>query len=424
MNISLAWPFIKFQQPVFKGNIETIASSLIRFSMLNFVIVALMGVVLRAFPFFDSFAPGYKNILHGHSHFAFGGWVMPALFGLLLKNFPHFQRESLNAHWRNISILLLFSAYGMLITFPLMGYKLVSVFFSTLSIAAGFYFAFISFKALAGLPPSASIKFVKAGLFYMLLASIGPVATGPLIAMGKSGTPLYFDVIYFYLHFQYNGWFLFAILALFYQYLEQNKIKTNGTKVFWLLNIACVPTYFLSMLWHQPAIVFNIIGGAGALVQCFALVYLIKDLRLINLKDKVIKALIHISFVSIAVKIILQFLSAWPLIAALAFQQRNFVIAYLHLVLLGSISSFLIAWIFRSYSILISGPVRTGVALFIIAFVCTELLLVAWPLSWLFHVSFTNYALSMLLLSSLLPVGIGLFTWRFIREQRLSSVKG
>src|SRR5215212_4622391 len=251
MDLPIAVTEKRVVQPIAIGNIAHLQSLLIGCSLVNLFIVALIGVLLRSFPFLAAFPLEYKNILHGHSHFAFGGWVMPAILGLLLKNFPALEKNIAYRHWRAITFLLLFSAYGMLITFPLQGYKAFSIFFSTLSIVSGFYLALIIWKA--SLTNSLATKFLKAGSIYMVLSSLGPLATGPLIAMDRSGTPIYFDAIYFYLHFQYNGWFVFAVLAFIYQYLESKGIETKGQKVFWLLNISCVPTYFLSVLWHQPS---------------------------------------------------------------------------------------------------------------------------------------------------------------------------
>src|SRR6188474_1235190 len=123
------------------NNIERLQRLLFGCAFVNLFIVASLGLFLRSFPFISSFPLEYKNILHGHSHFAFGGWVMPALLGLLIKCFPELKERIAYRHWRNISFLLLFSAYGMLLSFPLQGYRVVSILFSTLSIASGFYLA-------------------------------------------------------------------------------------------------------------------------------------------------------------------------------------------------------------------------------------------------------------------------------------------
>lgn len=391
------------------NNIERLQRLLFGCAFVNLFIVALLGLLLRSFPFISSFPLEYKNILHGHSHFAFGGWVMPALLGLLIKCFPELKERIAYRHWRNISFLLLFSAYGMLLSFPLQGYRAVSILFSTLSIASGFYLAITVWKVLPLLKPSVSLQFLKAGLFYMVLSSVGPLATGPLIAMGKSGTPLYFDVIYFYLHFQYNGLFLFAVLAFFYKYFEEKRIQTNSHRVFRLLNLACIPTYFLSVLWHQPSMLFNAMGGIGALIQCFALIYLLRDLRLFRFENKLATTLVQFSFASLSLKIILQVFSAIPVVATLAYNYRNFVIAYLHLVLLGCISLFLLGWIIRSFNVAVTQTLKTGISLFVIAFIFTEFLLISFPLSIMMDYNLPLYSLLIFLLSILLGLGIAMF---------------
>ena len=413
---------ILHSQSLLKNNMQALQRILVVSAVTNLFLVALVGVLLRCFPFFSYFPLTYKNLLHGHSHFAFGGWVMPAILALILKCFPDLQKAVDYRHWRNISFLLLFSAYGMLIAFSIQGYKPVSIAFSTLSIMGGFYLVVVCWRVMSLIKPAVSLNFLKAGLFYFVLSSVGPFATGPLIAFGQSGSPIYFDAIYFYLHFQYNGWFLFAVLAFFYKYLEQKGTATNGKKVFWLMNFACVPTYFLSVLWHQPSVLFNIVGGLGAVIQCAALYFLLRDLRLLNFTNKPLKTLVYLSFISLSTKIILQLVSAFPDIALLAYHHRNFVIAYLHLVLLGFTSLFLLGWIIKVYAVTVNRELKAGIGLFIIAFVCSELLLIASPVANILGYQIPVYALLLLLFSMLLPLGIALFSRRFVFQKDHDSI--
>ena len=353
-------------------------------AFVNLLIVSLLGILLRTYPFFSITFISYKNLLHGHSHFAFGGWVMPAILALLLKCFPDLERAVAYKHWSNIGFLLLSSAYGMLISFPLQGYKALSVSFSTLSVVAGFYLAVVTWRALPKIKSSVALKFFASGLVYLVISAAGPFATGPLIAMGKAGTTLYYDAIYFYLHFQYNGWFSFAVLALLYNYLQKNEKKTNGRKVLWLMNLACVPSFFLSVLWHQPGLVFNVVGGIGALLQCFAVVFVVQDARKISFDNRFVKMIVNISLFALVTKALLQFFGAFPAVADFAYQQRNLIIAYLHLVLLGFISLFFLAWFIKHYAIAAGRQLKTGLALFLLGFVSSELLLLIgvfglWP---------------------------------------------
>jgi hypothetical protein len=164
----------KLQTDVYSsGNLEKLQFRLLRLAFLNLLIISAIGLLVRSLPFISHFPLEYKNLLHGHSHFAFGGWVMPALLALVIKYFPELSRKVHYTHWKNISILMMGSAYGMLLSFPVQGYKAVSITFSTLSIAAGYYLAIVLWKALKEVEIKVSHSFIKWGLFYMAINSHG-----------------------------------------------------------------------------------------------------------------------------------------------------------------------------------------------------------------------------------------------------------
>lgn len=403
---------------------ERLQQGLLLFSFANLFITSCLGVLLRAFPFLSSFPMDYKNVLHGHSHFAFGGWVMPVLLALVMKSFLELRNAVAYRHWRNIALLMLASAYGMLVSFPLQGYKAVSISFSTLSLIAGFYLAIMSWKGSRRISSSLSQKFLNGGLFYHVLSSLGPFATAPLIIMGKAGTPLYFDVIYFFLHFQYNGFFTFAVLALIYKMLErQNASINSGQKVFLLFHSACIPAYFLSVLWHEPSIIFNILGGLAAGLQVIALVYFINDARRVQWKHHFFQLLFIMSLGAFVFKNILQFLGAFPLIASISYEYRNFVIAYLHLVLLGFVSLFAFAATFQYFAISTNKSLRLGVLLFIVAFVSTELLLVLSAAAGLWSFHLPGFTTGLLIGSTLFPIGL-LILYMVIKAQQNAPAIG
>ena len=392
------------RKDVLQRRVQTIA-------FLNLLIVALLGLLLRSFSFIPVFPLSYKNILHGHSHFAFGGWVTPVLLALLLKFFPEIKTGVAFRHWRNIALLILLSAYGMLVSFPLQGYGPVSIAFSTVSIAATVYLAIVVWKAAENAVQKTSVLFLKYGLLYAGLSAIGPFATGPLVAMGKGGSAVYFDAIYFYLHFQYNGFFSFLILAFVYKLIEKNGPSGNGKKVFVLLNYACLPTYALSVLWSGPSLLFNLVGGIGAVLQVVALFYLRRDILSANIFKK--NALLKLSFFALAMKIGLQLLSAFPAIALMAYQNRNFVIAYLHLVLLGFISLFIFGIALRKNMVN-----RIGVKAFLFSFITTELLLVINASSGLLHFDIPYFIQLLLFCSLFFPVGVMLMLFSFVKRKR------
>src|SRR5690606_19173953 len=319
----------------FDNRFETLQRQLITASFFNLFLVACIGLLLRSFPFISDFPLTFKNLLHGHSHFAFGGWLMPVILALIMRNFPELITKHSFKHWRNLAFIFLFSAYGMLFTFPFTGYALFSVIFSTLSILGGFYLVIICWRSVSSSSNKISLQFLFWGLVYFVISSVGPFSTGPLIVMGYKDETIYFNAIYFYLHFQYNGWFTFIVLALFYRMLEEKEIITSGKKLLLILNLSILPTFFLSVLWMKPSMFFYFIGGVGATLQLTTIFYLLKDVKVMVWKWRGIEKLFLLSMVVFCFKIVLQFLSSFPAVAAIAFSFRNFIISYLHLVLLG-----------------------------------------------------------------------------------------
>ena len=262
--------------PSLKSNrrgLPFLENKLLQLSFVNLFIVACTGILLRSIPLFSSFPLLYKNILHGHSHFALGGWLLPVLLSLFLKNFPELAAKSAVSHWRNLSVLILVSAYGMLLRFPFHGYDSISIFFSTVSIGAICYWAVLVWKALKGDEKKTSHAFLRWAFIYAILSGIGPFATGPLIALGLRDTTLYFDAIYFYLHFQYNGFFAFMVLAYLYAKREKTGKTTCGKAVFRLFNAACIPSFALSLLWTEHPVLFNWAGGIAASAQLLGLFF-------------------------------------------------------------------------------------------------------------------------------------------------------
>lgn len=79
---------------------------------------------------------------------------------------------------------------------------------------------------------------------------------------------LYLASVYWYLHFQYNGWFLFAVVGLIIHHLEIAKIYIKHEKIiFRTLAISCVPTYGLSVLWLDLPIWIFLLVIIGTTLQ-------------------------------------------------------------------------------------------------------------------------------------------------------------
>jgi hypothetical protein len=336
----------------------------------------------------------------------FLGWVLNVIIIAFTTEFIEVK---------NFKILFWFlqcCVVGMLVSFPLQGYGGFSIAFSSLHTFGVLAFIVLFFRASKNVT-SLSLTLAKASLLFFAISSIGPFSLAYLKANGLDHSNLYRFSIYFYLHFQYNGVFFFGVLSLIMKLLE-NKMSPrdlSGARLgCYILIFSCVPAYFLSILWSQPTIVFNLIGFVAALAQLIGLFFLLRPLRTLlpqlNLSQQE-KLLLSASFVAVILKSILQLISAHPAAAVFANEFRSIVIAYLHLVLVGFISLFLIAWLMIKRTIEPRAPWSIG--LIVGGFIGSETLLVISP--WndqFFQISTTAFNYTILLFSVLIVLGLGI----------------
>ncbi|KAA9325680.1 hypothetical protein [Adhaeribacter soli] len=395
----------------------------LKIAFLNLLVVALLGLFLRWQFVHPKEGVNFKYFLHAHSHVALLGWLFSAFFIAFL---PSYLPE--NLYRKKIYSWLFWlaqaSVLGMLISFPMQGYALFSITFSTLHILFSYAFIYQLLKdckhsELVKTQHAFSFKFFKAALFFLGLSSLGPWAMGPIMASGNSFTNVYYNAIYFYLHFQYNGWFSFAALGLFFWLLEHYHIPFNRQKAtlfFRLFFWACLPAYLLSVLWTRPDSLVYVIAGFSALVQVVALlifgrVSLAFWPQLYAKLNAWSRSLLLLSFTAFALKILMQVVSAIPYFAELTYKLRHLIIGYLHLVLIGFISLFLFGWFLQMRWISLKNRIaKIGLVVFLLAFILTEgLLFFQGIFFWAKLGMIPNYDWLMFGLSVGLPVGLGLF---------------
>lgn len=320
-------------------------------ALVSLSVVALFGTLMRykfVFPL-----PFFKQayLLHAHSHFAFTGWISQFLytgFALLLFSF---LKKSQTKKYQLLLLLNLISAYGMLIAFTVQGYKAISITFSTLSILVSIAFAFQFIRDLKYLPSNHPSKpWCIAGLLFNVFSSIGPFTIGYMMATDII-TQKYLDIaIYYFLHFQYNGWFFFGSIALIVKTLPKMLIRIKT--YFWIFLITCVISYLLSLLWLElPEWLFGSAAVAAILQLMVWFVLMLRFIPILRKQPKIIfpawiRSLLYLAAAAFSLKFIMQALSLLPSLAHLVFGFRPVVIGYLHLVLLGGYSLFFIAYLF------------------------------------------------------------------------------
>jgi len=349
---------------------------------INLMLVALLGIVLRykiafALPFIDQ-----KFLLHGHSHFAFAGWITQALMVLLVAWLYEQGVAKAFKKYRFLLYANLVTAYGMLVTFPLQGYGLFSICFSFLSIVVSYLFAVQYWRNLNKLASNTVVhNWFKTAVLLNALSSVGVFGLAFVMATKSHHTNIYLASIYFYLHFQYNGWFFFACMGLLCAWLLKQGVPGDRLKnVYRSFGLACVPAYLLSVLWLQlPAWVYALIVVAVFLQieGWWLLLRLIKpsidrikkNIPLIAQRALVLPA------IAVSIKLLLQAGSVIPSLSKMAFGFRPIVIGYLHLVLLGMISLFIAGYVLAVKYISITKFTAAGLVLFVLGILFNETLL-------------------------------------------------
>lgn len=145
----------------------------LHFSLVNLAIVAGIGTLMRykigfEFPYLDQ-----KYLQHSHSHFAFNAWLSHTIYVLMLFSMNHVPTARLKVYNKLIALNLVFS-YGMLISFIIQGYGVVSIILSTASIFLSYIFAAMLYKDLSLLnTQNPSRHWFKAALLFNVLSSIG-----------------------------------------------------------------------------------------------------------------------------------------------------------------------------------------------------------------------------------------------------------
>jgi len=353
-----------------------------RISLLNLFIVACLGVILRYKIAFSLPLIDQKFLLNAHSHFAFAGWISQALMTFIIaaisKNSQHFSYKK----YRWLLIANLITAYGMLLSFPFQGYGVVSIIFSTLSIFSAYAFAIVVWRDINRMPfKTISHQWFKASLFFNVISSFGAFGLAYMMANKIAHPNLYLAAIYFFLHFQYNGWFFFACMGLFTNGLDTTLIsKKLQQRVFYLFTFACIPAYFLSVLWlPMPLWVYAVVIIA-AFIQLIAWIILLNNITrhyatIFAEMNVGVKYLFCLVAIALSIKLLLQVGSTIPALSTWAFGIRPIVIGYLHLILLGVITLFLIAYAIKEQYISYVKKATYGIVIFVAGIILTEALL-------------------------------------------------
>ncbi|MCB7482099.1 hypothetical protein [Christiangramia sediminis] len=347
-------------------------------ALIYFMIIAILGVLLRFFAITD-IPVSYKYIVHTHSHIALLGWVYTALTTVIYFSF--LRSQPIKNKYRIIFWFTQVTIVGMLLTFPFTGYALFSIIFSSLFLIASYWFVYFFFKHCPkSLRKTGSYKLIRISLWYMVISSIGPWALGVIMNTAGSGSTWYRNAIYFYLHFQYNGWFIVALCGIFLYILEKRSFiipQKLFDKFYYLLNAGVILTFFLSLLWMRPHWSFYLLALIGGVFQLIAFGVLFRAIyskaifAFKSLSPMLIFSIRLVVFL-LFVKLIAQVLGSFPVIAESIFTNLDMIISYIHWVFLGIVSVLLLAFL-NNFKLL--KLTRTELYIYLTGFFLTEFLI-------------------------------------------------
>ncbi|MCU0321165.1 MAG: hypothetical protein MUE72_02040 [Chitinophagaceae bacterium] len=318
---------------------------------------------------------------------------------------PHSDSE--NKIGKILLILHLVTCYGMLGSFIYQGYGVISITFSTLSLVMNYIYSIQKIKQLLRLKPRNYYSWIIIGLALNLISTLGTFTLIYLMATKTIDQTLYFSSVYFYLHFQYNGWFFFCLLGILIYIFSDSNERMNFSLEIFLLISGFVLTFILSILWMRLPILIVMIGTTGSLLQLIGWVILVVKLKKkieSVLKFQTERLIFYLISIALIIKFTLQIGSSIPYLNQLVFGMRPVVISYLHLVLLVIVSLFILLIAINLKAINLSNKQNINIKILVYAILINQLLLCIQAVS-----SFTYFSvpgINALLVASALLISV------------------
>tara|TARA_R110002050_G_scaffold149463_1_gene276061 strand:+ start:108416 stop:109558 length:1143 start_codon:yes stop_codon:yes gene_type:complete len=380
--------------------------------MLSFlVIAALLGFSLRLIHA-GVISANFKHILHTHSHIVLLGWLYNAV--VVILQYSIFKKEE--GPMNRIFWLSQLTFLGMMLSFPFQGYAFASITFSTLYLFCSYALVYYLFKYSKTVANKNVGSLIKWSGVYLVLSSFGPFSLGFIMAKGLGDTFWFNLSIYWFLHFLYNGFFALIVFAFI---LSRIKSENYQKLISRLMIFSVLPLYGLSVLWLSPNNSVYVIAFLGALFQFVAFALLLANKGLKSLFTTFWpKTLLKLAMVSYGLKMIFQVASVLPFIQDFLTETVSYaVIGFIHLVMLGFFTLFVLAVFIESQWIKISREVSIGLICIILGILLSESFLFGQSIAVFYSLHFMpNYFEWLAAVSSLMPIGFALLLWMLFKK--------
>lgn len=324
----------------------------LNFTIVNLLVVAILGFTLRSKILFSLPSINYLNLLDAHSHFAFGGWVTLALLLLMVNEL---LPASLNKNpvYPFLFSGIILSSYGILFSAYFNNKGFWEESFSDIFILTTYIFGWIFIKNIWKSEVNKSVLLLSiSAVVCLILSSAGILLLDFRNDIKPLNNPFFFlDELYVYLHFNYNGFFILSVFALLFHKLYKRISDKSRNNFHWFSILLCtsvIPSLFLSFLWQDPNNLFRIIAISGSILILSAIIFfVIAALPVLKIPLTTIPIVRYIAFLSLGsflLKMFLQCFTIFPSIGNAVFGDRPVIIGYLHLVFLGFVTPFILAY--------------------------------------------------------------------------------
>src|SRR5574343_55061 len=196
---------------------------LLSLGLLSLIIVALLGVIMRYKIGFSLPIVNQKHLQLAHSGFAFSGlithFLLTFIFIVIQDSLKAGQVKFLS---QTIQANLFFS-YVACVTFIWQGFGMIAVIAQLMSFMAVLLFVVLGlFKWTKNKGPAMS--WFKMGGVLFLTSLIAHLWLIEMWFTGNKTQHSYLAATYWFLHFQYNGWFFLGCMGVLMNWMHQHQI--------------------------------------------------------------------------------------------------------------------------------------------------------------------------------------------------------
>jgi len=354
----------------------------VNISLVNLFIVACLGLLMRSKMIFNIPFIDYNRLIDTHGNFAFTGWVTLILLSLMVFKMPSVPSHR-KIYFSMLSGIALCS-WALLLTDPFEKTHAFSNYIAFAYIAITYIFSWRFITDILKTSASKSVKLLSiSALICLVLSSVGTIMLAYLFSAKSLNAILYRDALFGYLHFQYNGFFSLSVFAIAFNMLE-GKMSEKAKKTVYIFSLlfclSIVPSLFITFLWHSQTGFWHGVSILGSFLLIATYVWLLLTAKALWSQLKAIspflRTIVFISFTFFAIKLVLQSLTIFNPVNVQVFGNRPVIMGFLHMVFLGFVTLFVVAYLAYEGFLNLSKPyTRFSLTIFTIAIFCNEILL-------------------------------------------------